>query len=188
MTPNKINWLGIAGGALILLLIAISLFIPWWQLQVGDNLIKAYVSPLYTNFDFIGNTFTIPLLLALNITSIILLAAGGITILIYAVKPTSPNAKQLLGFGYKKPLYAVITFTITLIIITLVVKSSWGIDIPLIGQTTTTLPANLTQNTTISVLLQAGFQWPYLIAITAAALCIAAKLYHKKITPPPTAI
>lgn len=184
MPKININWLGLAGAILIILLIAISISIPWWQLQVGEELIKANVSPLYTNFDFIGNSFTIPLLLALNITSIILLTAGAITMLIYALKPNLPYAKQLLGFGYKKPLYAVITFTITLIIITLVVKSVWGIDIPLIGKTTTTLPTNLTQNTTINVQLQAGFQWPYLIAIVAAILCIAAKLYDKKINPP----
>jgi len=127
----KINWFGLVGGIAVLLLIGVSVFVPWWQLLVGDNLVKANVSPVYTNFDFIGSSFTIPLLLAFNISSIILMSAGGVATLVYSVKPAAVYSRRLLGFGYRKPLYALILFIVGLVATTLVVKSVWGIDIPL---------------------------------------------------------
>ncbi len=73
---GEINWFGLAGSITIFLLIIISLFVPWWQLTVGDDLVRANASPLNTNFNFAGDAFTIPIILALNIGSIISLAAG----------------------------------------------------------------------------------------------------------------
>jgi len=179
----EINWFGLAGGIAVVLLIGVSIFVPWWQLLVGDSLVKANVSPIYTNFDFIGGSFTIPLLLALNISSIILLAAGGVAILIYSARPAESYSRRLLGFGYRKPLYALILFTLGLVAIVLVVKSVWSIDVPLMGSGRTTLPTNMTQGLTVSVLMVAGFQWPFLLGLAAAGLCIAAKFYDNKIVP-----
>ena len=58
----RINWFGLAGGIATILLIAVSMFVPWWQLTVGDSIVAAGVSPIYTNFSLIGNSFTVPLL------------------------------------------------------------------------------------------------------------------------------
>ena len=82
---RKMNWFGIAGGSSIFLLIAASLFVPWWQVTVG-SVGKPFVdfgaSPLNMNVSFLGQTFTFPLIMAINISVIISLLAGGITILI----------------------------------------------------------------------------------------------------------
>lgn len=180
----KINWFGLAGGIAVILLIIISLFIPWWQLTVGDNLIKANVSPLNTNFSFVGDSFTIPLIWALNIAGIISLAAGGIVMLIYSVMPTKSYSKRLLGFAYRKPLYSLLFFIIGLIIITLLVKAVFNLNVPLVGSTKATLPSSLTQGITVSLLMSAEFQWPFWLAAVTTGLCIAARLYHQKIAPP----
>ncbi|MGB9842190.1 MAG: hypothetical protein ACPLKZ_05635 [Candidatus Bathyarchaeales archaeon] len=178
---GEINWFGLAGSITIFLLIIISLFVPWWQLTVGDDLVRANASPLNTNFNFAGDAFTIPIILALNIGSIISLAAGGIAIMIYSIKPTKSYSKRLLGFGYRKPLYSLLFFVVGLIVITMLAKSMFSLDVPLIGSSETTLPQNMTQGTTVTILMSAAFIWPFWLATVAAGLCIAARIYHNKI-------
>ena len=68
---NRINWFGVAGGALTLIVIVVSYYNPWWQLVIGENLMKINASPMNTNFGLLGNQFTIPLISALNIGSIL---------------------------------------------------------------------------------------------------------------------
>ena len=180
---TAINWFGIVGGALVLVVVAVSLFVPWWQLVAGEDLVKANVSPVNTNFNFTGSSFTVPLLFALNITSMILMISGGITMLIYSVKPTASYAGKLLSFSYKKPLLTVILFVAGLFAATLIVKSILGFEIPLMGATNVLLPAEMTQGTTVTVPVVTGFGWSFLLTIVAAGLCIAARLFHKKVAP-----
>jgi hypothetical protein len=178
---TKINWFGLAGGISVIVLIIISLFFPWWQLTVGDNLLIANASPFNTNFSFIGNHLTIPLIVALNIASIISLSAGGVVMLIYSIKPLEPYSKRLLGFAYKKPLYSVILFVIVLLLITILVRSLFNLEIPLSGSLSSTLPAEMTEGVTLSVSMNAGFQWPFILAGVAVGLCILARVYHKEL-------
>ena len=181
---NNMNWFGLAGGLTIVVLIAISLFVPWWQLTVGDDLVKANASPINTNFNFAGTSFTIPLIWALNVASIIFLSAGGIAMLVYSVSPSKSYSEKLLGFSYKKPLYAILLFVVVLILITLLVKSVFNFEVPFLGSIETTLPAEITNETNISVLMSANFVWPFWLAVLATTLCIMAKFYHKKTGAP----
>ena len=178
----KINWFGLAGGVTTIVVIIVSLFSPWWQLTVGENLAKANVSPLNTNFNLLGTTFTIPLIWALNVVSILTLVASGIAMIVYSIIPTKSYSKHLLGFAYKKPLYTLLFFVIALFALTLLVQALFSFNVPLMGSTTTTLPTALTRDITISVLLSAEFQWSFWLAAVAAGLCIAARIYHKRIT------
>ena len=178
------NWFGLAGGLTIVVLIAISLFVPWWQLTVGDGLVKANASPINTNFNFAGTSFTIPLIWALNVASIIFLSAGGIAMLVYSVSPSKSYSEKLLGFSYRKPLYAILLFVVVLILITFLVKSVFNFEVPLLGSLETTLPAEITNGTNVSVLMSANFVWPFWLALLATTLCIMAKFYHKRIDDP----
>lgn len=182
MVP-KINWFGFTGGVSLIVLVIVSLFVPWWQLTVGDNLMTANASPLNTNFDFIGNSFTIPLLIALNIASVISLSVAGIVMLIYSIKPLKPYSEKLLRFAYRKPLYSVLLFVISLVVITILVGSFFELSVPLFGSQLSTLPADMTQGLNISVSMNAAFKWPFIFALLAAGLCIVARVYHKKIVP-----
>jgi hypothetical protein len=180
MDFNRVNWFGVAGGALTLIVIVVSYYNPWWQLIIGENLMKVNASPMNTNFGLLGNQFTIPLISALNIGSLLTFLFSGTIMLIYSFLPTKPYAKDLLGFAWKKPLWSVIFSFAGLFIIIVIAASLLGIDIPLVGTGTVILPSQFTMGVNISVLVSSAFQWPFYLAITAAVLCIIARIYHRK--------
>jgi hypothetical protein len=129
----------------------------------------------------VGNSFTIPLIWALNLASVLSLAAGGTAMLIYSVLPTKSYSKRLLGFGYTKPIYSVVFFAISLIALVLLVKGLLGFSVPVVGSSTLQLSESMVQGTRVSVLVSADFQWPFYLAVVAAGLCVAARFYHKKV-------
>ena len=174
---RSINWFALTAGIIVLIVLVISLYLPWWQLTIGTSLIKVNASPVNTNFNVLGTQFTIPLIWALNLVSILTFTASGLVMLIYSLIPTKPYAKDLLSFSYKKPLYAVVGFAVGLIIIVVGV-GHFGLSVPLMGSATLTLPANWTMGATVSALVSGNFLLPFWLAIAAAALCIVARLYH----------
>jgi hypothetical protein len=183
----KINWFGFAGGALTILVIVVSLVYPWWQLTVGDDLIKINASPVNTNFGFLDASFTIPFIWALNVIGLLTLLLSGVAMIIYSVMPTRSFAKSLLDFGYKKPLFTFLFFIIGLVVVTVILQAVLNFNLPLMGSTTNTLPIPFASGVTLTVLLSAGFQWSFWLAAVAAGLCIAARLYHKKVAAVPSA-
>jgi hypothetical protein len=183
---TKFNWFALAGGVTTILVIAVSLVYPWWQLTVGDDLMTVKASPVNMNLGFLDTSFTIPFIWALNMVSILSLLASGIAMLIYSIIPRKSYSKHLLGFGYKKPLYTVLFFVIGLVVTTVICQAVLSLNIPLMGSTTSTLPIPFVSGITLTVLLSAGFQWSFWLAIVAAGLCIAARLYHGKVAAVPS--
>jgi hypothetical protein len=183
----KINWFGFAGGATTVLVIAVSLVYPWWQLTVGDDLMKINASPVNTNFGFLNTSFTIPFIWALNVIGLLTLLLSGAAMLVYSVMPTKSFSKPLLDFGYKKPLFTFLFFVIGLVVVTVILQAVLSINLPLMGSATSTVPIPFASGITLTVLLSAGFQWSFWLAAVAAGLCIAARLYHKKVAPAPSA-
>jgi hypothetical protein len=189
---KKINIIALVAGISTLLLIAISIFVPWWQLAVGSPAIASVnVSPVNLNLDLLGNFITIPIIYALNIACALSLASGGIIMLIYSLKPNKSYSNKLLGFGYKKPLYAVILFVIGMFALSYLIQRFSGFAFPLMGSDSLSLPQGMAPNgVNINVAVSAGFGWPFYFAIVVAGLCVAARLYHRKIVadimPPPT--
>jgi hypothetical protein len=179
---TRINWLGLAGGVTTIVVVIVSFFYPWWRFSAWNDRIVINVSPVNTNFNFLGTTFTIPLISALNIVSLLTLTASGISMLIYSVMPTKTYSKHLLGFAYKKPLFSLVFSVVVLFVMTLIIQALLGFNVPLVGSSTATLPQNMTMGVTISVAISGGFQWPFWLAAVAAGLCIAARLYNKRIT------
>ena len=184
---TKINWVALAGGATTILVIAVSLVYPWWQLTVGDDLMKINASPVNTNFGFLDASFTIPFIWALNIVGLLTLLLSGVAMIIYSVMPTKSFSKPLLDFGYKKPLFTFLFFVIGLLVVTVILQAVLNINLPLMGSATSTVPIPFASGITLSVLLSAGFQWSFWLAAVAAGLCIAARLYHKKVASAPSA-
>jgi hypothetical protein len=183
---TKFNWFALAGGVTTILVIAVSLVYPWWQLTVGDDLMTVKASPVNMNLGFLDTSFTIPFIWALNMVSILSLLASGIAMLIYSIIPRKSYSKHLLGFGYKKPLYTVLFFVIGLVATTVICQAVLSLNIPLMGSTTSTLPIPFVSGITLTVLLSAGFQWSFWLAIVAAGLCLAARLYHGKVAAVPS--
>jgi hypothetical protein len=192
MMGRSINWFGLSAGIITLIVLVISFYVPWWQLTIGQNLIKVDASPVNTNFGVFGGAqFTIPLIWALNLISILTFTACGLVMLVYSLNPTKSYSKQLLGFSYKKPIYVLISFVAGLVAI-VIIAGFLGMSIPLMGSTTLILPAHfISSGLSISALISGSFQLPFYLAIAAAALCIAARLFHSHIaktetlSPPP---
>jgi lysylphosphatidylglycerol synthetase-like protein (DUF2156 family) len=182
---RKINWFGLAAGIITLIVLVISFYVPWWQLTIGENLIKVNASPVNTNFGLFGTQFTVPLIWALNLISILMFTASGLVMLIYSLNPTKSYSKHLLCFSYKKPLYVLISFVACLVAIT-IIAGFLGMSIPLMGSTTLSLPTQfMPTGLSISALVSGSFQLPFYLAIVAAALCIAARLYHRNLVKVP---
>ncbi|MGA3291013.1 MAG: hypothetical protein ABSD42_12330 [Candidatus Bathyarchaeia archaeon] len=178
---RSINWFGLSAGITTLIVLVISFYVPWWQLTIGENLIKVNASPVITNFGLFGTQFTVPLIWALNLISILTFTACGLVMLIYSLNPTKSYSKHLLGFSYKKPLYVLIFFVAILVAI-IVIAGFIGMNIPLMGSTTLSLPTQfISSGLNIRALVSGSFQLPFYLAIAAAALCIAARLYHKNL-------
>lgn len=187
---GKINVVALVAGVLSLVLIALSWLVPWWQLTIGNpgNQAIATVnfSPVNFNFSFFNTLLTVPLIWALNIASLLTLLAGGIALIVYAVMPIKSYSKQILGFGYKKPLYAVILFIIEIVVLYFSATLISGISFPLMGSGVLSLPSSLAPGgISISVAVSTGFGWTFFLAIAVVAICIAARFYHHRMEEKP---
>ncbi|MCW4029346.1 MAG: hypothetical protein NWE92_06840 [Candidatus Bathyarchaeota archaeon] len=178
-----INWVGVAAGIVTLLMVAISLYMPWWKLVIGEDLFTVNASPVYFGFGLLGSQFTVPLLWALNITLILTYVACGAVMLLYSLIPTKPYAKDLLDFSYRKPIYALVGFVVGLVVLVLV-AGFVGVNVPLMGSAEVSLPQFLMSQfgVSISVSVVAAFMLPFGFAIAAAVLCIVARIYHPRLT------
>ena len=176
-----INWLGLVGAVLTIVLIVSSLFYPWWQFRVGEDLIAANISPLNINFSVLGSVFTMPLLWAVNLASILTLLVSSITMIIYSVFPAKSYSKQLLNFSYKKPIYILLVFVVCLVGAVVLAQALLHFNVPVAGTVESTLPVLLGQGISVSVRISAELQWPFVLAIVSAILCVAARLYHRRI-------
>jgi hypothetical protein len=177
---RRVNWFGVAGGAVTLVVLGVSLFVPWWQLTIGDNMMTVNASPVNTNFGLMGVQFTIPLIWALNVSSVLTFSLSGLLMLVYSIFPDRSFSEHLLGFSYKKPLLSLVFFLSGLLII----ASAAGlmrVNVPLLGSADMSLPSNFTMGANITAYVAGNFLLPFWLAIVAAALCIAARLYHPRI-------
>jgi hypothetical protein len=181
----KINIIALIAGIASLVLIAVSVFVPWWQFTVGNPTPLAQVnfSPLNFNMDLLGTSITTPLIFALNIACFLTLLSGSIVMIIYSVKPHKSYSKKLLGFGWTKPLYAVILFVLEIVVLVVIANMFVGFKLPINGSATVQPPSGmLPGDMSLAVNVFAYFQWPFYLSIAVAALSVAARIYHRKIS------
>lgn len=187
---RRINYVALAAGVLSLVLLALSWFVPWWQFTVGNPAIATVnFSPVNFNFSLFNTLLTVPLIWALNVASLLTLLAGGIALVVYAVMPQKSYSKQILGFGYKKPLYALILFIIELLVLYFSATMISGVSFPIMGQGVLSLPASIAPGgVSVSVAVRTAFGWSFYFAIAVVVLCIAARFYHVKAEKPVTQV
>jgi hypothetical protein len=185
--PNRINYVALVAGVLSLVLVALSWFVPWWQFTVGNPAITTVnFSPVNFNFSLFNTLLTVPLIWALNIASLLTLLAGGIALLVYALMPQKSYSKQILGFGYKKPLYALILFVIELVVLYFSATMISGVSFPIMGSGVLSLPSSIAPGgVSVSVAVSTAFGWTFYFAIAVVALCIVARFYHCKMEEKP---
>lgn len=188
MQVKNVNWIGLASGILLIAVILLSLYNPWWQLRIGD-FVYANFSPLSTNFSFLGITFLLPLLTAINISCLLLLSISAALMIAYSVNPTKPYSKQLLCWSYKKPLTILITFIAAIVALSQLVSylanqyAHIDLQLPIIGTSVIQVPSELLgelSGVQIGVAVSGGFQWTFYLAIAATGLCIATRILYSK--------
>ena len=145
---------------------------------------RMQLSPLYTNFSLAGNSFTLPAILAVNISCILISLIGSVLILVYSVKPAKPYAKTLLNLSFATPLFFVVIFIIGLFALSFIIPAMYDLSFPLVGSANVQLPSNAVEGINISVQLIAEFLLPFYLAVVSSVLCIAARIYHKRISNP----
>jgi hypothetical protein len=186
---RKINIIALIASVLSLILVAVSVFVPWWQISIGDPaILQANFSPVNLNFAFFSQAVTMPLIWALNLASLLTLLAGSLVMLVYSVLPNKSYSKQLLGFGYKKPLYALIIFIVELVVIYVTAKVAMNFDLPMFGSAAMKVPSTILPDAagvSITITVMSAMQWPFVFAIVVSVLCIVARVYHKKVVSAP---
>jgi|WetSurMetagenome_2_1015567.scaffolds.fasta_scaffold44560_2 hypothetical protein len=187
--PGQFNILALTASILTFVLIAASVFVPWWQLIVGNPAIATVnFSPVNFNFALFNTLLTVPIIWALNLACLLMLLAGGIGLLVYSIKPTKSYSKTVLGFGYKKPLYAFILFIFELLILYFSASMFTGASFPLVGSSAVVLPSALIPGgISISIDVSAAFGWTFYLSIVVVVLCLAVRVFHKRITDSLTA-
>jgi len=181
---KQINIIALAAGVSSLVLVAVSWFVPWWQFIVGNPAIATVnFSPVNFNFALFNTLLTVPIIWALNLACLLTLLAGGVAMLVYSFLPNKSYSKAILGFGYKKPFYAIVIFIIELLILYFSATLLTGMSLPLMGSAALTLPTAFAPGgISISVAVSAAFGWTFYFAVVVVALCIAARFYHKKVS------
>ncbi|MCW4025746.1 MAG: hypothetical protein NWF01_12070 [Candidatus Bathyarchaeota archaeon] len=177
---NKINFIGLAAGIAMLLLLAISYYVPWWVISIG-TVAQINLSPVNFSMALFGETLNQPLIWAMNMIGILTLLSAGIIMIIYSILPNKPYSKKLLGYGYSKPVFIVGMFIAELAIMYFSVKALTGFDFPVIGSSTLQMSVS---NVSISVTANSSLLWPVYFAIAVAILCVAARVYHRKVAQP----
>jgi hypothetical protein len=182
MIYKSINWFALVGAIIILLLLPISYYFPWWQLIIGENLFQVNTSPVNTHFSFMAVQLNIPIIWAMNVTGLFIYIASGVTLLIYALMPKKTYSIDLLGFAYRKPLYSVLLYLVGLVVTTLLINSFVDLNIPVMGTSTVSLPQGLSMGVNVEVVVYSAFQWPFWLALAAAVICIIARIHHPRIS------
>ena len=195
LVKSSINWFALVSGVLMIVVVGLSFFTPWWQLKIGSNLVTINADPFYTNFGALGLNFVIPILFAINIGATALFVISGALLILYSVQPLKSYGKELLCYGYKRPIYTLISFvvflTLTVYAVPAVINTVSGgqVDLaspifPLIGTSTVQLPTGMFSGSSaaqVGVSVVTAFQYTFYLAVVATALAIVARLYHKRI-------
>jgi hypothetical protein len=170
----------LVGGILTLVLVAVSLFVPWWRLIAGQDILVVNTSPVATGFSLLGKALTVPLIWAANLSGLLSFLACGIAMLVYSVIPLKSYSKHLLNFAYLTPLFGVIFEFAGVVAAVSAMNGYFGLNIPISGSVTSTLPSSLLPDISVKVAFSTGFLWPFWFAVIASGFCVAARFYHKR--------
>ncbi len=197
---KNVNWFALVGGVLTLVLVVSSLSVPWWQITVGQTLVRVGLSPVHVSTNIVGYDVAFPIIAAIGWMFTVMLVSVGIVLVVYSVVPTKPYSKRLLGFAYKKPLGILITFIILMLLVTnagtmigtMIIgtmlrpstMSGADLNVPWSGAKTLQLPTSVAQGTVHGIAVSSEVEWTFWLAVTVAALCVTARVYHKKLDRP----
>ncbi len=188
-----INWFGVAGGVLMLILPFSG---PWWQAHAGDGMMDLSFSPFDLHLSILDQSMESPLvnyaLLAAKLTVLV----GGLLLVLGSIFTGRWWSKHLMKFGATKVFWMVVGMVLLLVmgaflanrflptLVSSIVKEGnidIDVEIPyLSGESSgiTVQAGSTAVNVPITTFLTSRF-W---IATVVGFLGIAARVYHRKFT------
>jgi hypothetical protein len=191
MQQQTVYRIGLVSGVFLIAAILLSFHTPWWQLRIGD-LGSANFSLFTTTVNVFGQSFVIPVLMAINISGFLLLTLSAILMITYALKPTKDYAKQLLGLSYKLPIVILVLFIAGIVALTQLLPymaNRFGVidlTLPIIGTTLIQVPSEMLGElggVQIGIAVSGAFQWTFYLALAAVGLCVATRILNGRAEP-----
>ena len=185
------NWFALIASIFMFATVVSSLFSPWWKMQVGSDIVTVNADPFFTSFNILGVSYIVPIIFALNVGTAALFIASGIALIVYTVKPAESYSKYLLSFGWKRPLHVIVGF-ICILVLSLYAMSiavnAIAPDItaptpiaPLVGSSTIRLSSSILNiHAEVAITTTTTFTHSFFLGVAAAALSIAARMYHHR--------
>jgi MFS family permease len=191
-----VNWFGLVAGALMLILPFLG---PWWQATVGTGAMEVALSPFDYSISLLGQPIWSALvgyfLLAAKLSVII----GGVLMIAGSIGAKRWWGRQLVRFGAMKVCWMLVGLIVLLVLGALFLNSilpgmlsgmageaggaTMQINVPYIsGSAMSTIQIGTTA--TITAPITASLTSIFWVAVVVAALCVAARVYHRRYVKP----
>jgi len=180
---KMVNWPGLtcAVAATALVLLSFLYASPWWQVEVGDDVARANLSPLDYNANLLGTSVEMPIIWFVNLGCKLTFIACAVAFFVYSVNTRKSYSKNLLNFAYKKPIIIFILFVVMLVVASYIARSFIGVGVPLYGTST---PRMSVGEVTADIPISTSFTWVFWLAATTTVLALVAKIYDWKVISP----
>ena len=175
----RVNVLGFIAGALILYLVFFDA--PWWTLSAGEAL-SLQLSPFNISVVMLNSPVEAPIIYYITLAAKLVALAAAIAFFVSSAAGSKEWSRRVMGFAWTKMPGIVIGLVVVLAIISygaafleqyLPVTTSYFI--PLMGQGFFSISFD---SYSISATVSTSFTQNFILAAIAAALSIAARLYH----------
>lgn len=178
-----VNWPGLVCAVTTATLVLLSFLYasPWWQVKVGDGVAQANISPLDYSANLLGTSIEVPIIWFMNLSSKLTFIACAVALFIYSVATQKSFSRNLLKFGYKKPIMIFILFVVILVGASYAGGSFIGISVPLSGVSTQTISMG---EITASIPISTSFTGVFWLAAATAVLALITKIYDWKVISP----
>ncbi len=194
---SSMNWLGVVAGALMVVLPFLG---PWWIGQAGAGAFEVAFSPFDVSINLLGSSIHSSIVDLFLLAARIAMILGGIFLILGSLFAKRWWSKRLVRFGIMKPFWAVVGLFILLVLGAFIVNYVLPMLLPNLVAGAgdiggVTIDLNLpyvvgTSNSTIQIGTMAtitapisfSLTWVFWFAVVVAALAIAARIYHRRLT------
>lgn len=176
----RVNWLGFPAGALIVYLVIFDR--PWWLLEAG-GVAKVAISPFNVVITFLGQGVLVPAVYYVTWAAKLTAVAAAAALFISSAAGDRGWSRRVMGFAWTKMPAIVIGLVAILVLasyatyfVGLPQQVSYSVPLAGVGR----LSASF-NSFSITATLTSNFTEHFMAAVVAAALSIAARLYHGRL-------
>ncbi len=187
---SLINWFGIAGGCLMLILPFVG---AWWRFGAGTGVLELSLSPFYYSFTAVGESLSSQLVNYVILGAKLVAIIGGVFMITGSVASSRWWGRKLLKWGSLKVLWLLVSLLAVILIGTIFANeflpsllsqaSGGGVSLNLpylwgVGQA----EIQMGEGAKLTAPLTAEFTPTFLLAIATVDLGIGARIYNGRIS------